>query len=188
MENKKELGTGAIIGIVVLAVLSIAELIINIIFSIKYYSTSAILLELVPYILLFVAITYYAIAGYKKPHGNLLRFVFLLFSLSCLCTLISQMFDTGIEGKACFSFLIGIAALLAAYTGGRLDKIKKNRLPLIIIGLVLIIKPILGCFEHGGFQFMFFVWGMSTFVLWLDIAFAYILRYKEHKEAGLADK
>ena len=83
---------------------------------------------------------------------------------------------------------MGIAALLTAYTGGSLDKIKKNYTLLIIVTLALLVKSILYFLALPVKSFSILLWNFSTFVLWLDIAFAYILRYKEHKEAGLADK
>ena len=187
MENKKKLGTGAIIGIIALAVLSVAELIVNIVCSIKLYDVTSILFELIPYIFLFVAITYYAIIGYKKPHGDLLRAVFLVFSFSCLGSIVSQVTYAKASGLAPFVILLGVTALLTAYVGGRLDKIKKNYVPLVIVTIALPIKAILHCRVYP-VDLLFAAWNFSTFVLWLDIALAYILRYKEHKEAGLADK
>lgn len=188
MENKKKLSTGAVIGIVVLALLSVGELIINIVFSVKYYPVPALLFELVPYAFLFIAISYYALVGYKKPHGDLLRLVFLVFSISCLCTLVSQVIDVETQGDAAFVILIGLAALLTAYMGGRLDKIRKNYAMLVIVGLTLLVKAVLNYIAYSGADFLFLAWGLSTFVLWLDIVFVYVLRYREHKEAGLADK
>ena len=188
MENKKKLGTGAIIGIIALAALSVAELTVNIVLTTKYYPVSSILFELIPYIFLFIAITYYAIIGYKKAHGDLLRVVFLVFSFSCLGTIVSQVSYEKLSGTVSFVILMGIAALLTAYMGGRLDKIKKNYTLLIIISLALLIKSILDYLAYPVRNISLFLWAFSTFILWFDIAFAYILRYKEHKEAGLADK
>ena len=188
MENKKKFGTGAIIGVIVLAALSAAELIVNVVFTIQRYPVSAILFELVPYTFLFIAIAYYAAAGYKKPHGDLLRAVFLVFSFSCFGTIVSQVAFEGSVGTVSFVIFMGIVALLTAYTGGRLDKIKKNYTLLIIITLALLVKSILDYLALPVKSFLILLWVFSTFVLWLDIAFAYILRYKEHKEAGLADK
>ena len=188
MENKKKLGAGTVVGIVVLALLSVGELIINIIFSAKYYPVLALLFELVPYAFLFIAISYYALVGYKKPHGDLLRLVFLVFSISCLCTLVSQVIDAETQGDAAFAILMAVAAFLTAYMGGRLDKIRKNYAMLIVVGLALLVKAVLNYIAYNGADFLLLAWGLSTFVLWIDIAFAYILRYREHKEAGLTDK
>ena len=188
MENKKKLGTGAIIGIIALAVLSVAELIVNYVYSIRIYSIAAMLFELVPYTFMFIAIAYYAAAGYKKPHGDLLRAVFLVFSFSCLGTIVSQVAFEGSFGTISFFIFMGVVALLTAYMGGRLDKIKKNYGLLIITTLALLVKSILFFLSLPNKSFSILLWNFSTFVLWLDIAVAYILRYKEHKEAGLADK
>ena len=188
MENKKKISTGTIVGIIVLAALSVAEIIINYVYSIQFYSIAAMLFELVPYTFLFIAIAYYAAAGYKKPHGDLLRAVFLVFSFSCFGTIVSQVAYEGSVGTVSYVIFMGIAALLTAYIGGRLDKIKKNYALLIIITLALLIKSILDFQTSPTGRISILLWASSTFVLWLDIAFAYILRYKEHKEAGLTDK
>ena len=85
--------------------------------------------------------------------------------------------------------LDGICVLLIAYVGGRLDKIRKNYLPLILITAAQLVKSVLFISLYGAWSdIVRFVWNFSTCILWLDIAFAYILRYREHKEAGLADK
>ena len=188
MENKKKLSTGALIGIVILAVLSVAGIIIDYVYTIRVYPVLSVLFELVPYTFLFIAIVYYAAAGYKKPHGDLLRAVFLLFSFSCFASVVSEVAYEGSVGTVSYVILMGIAALLTAYTGGRLYKIKKNYALLIIITLALLVKSILEFLTSPTGSFLILLWVSSTFVLWLDIAFAYLLRYKEHKEAGLADK
>ena len=108
MEKKRNLSTGAIIGIVVLAALSVAELIINYVCSIQIYSIAAMLFELVPYTFLFIAIAYYAAAGYKKPHGDLLRAVFLVFSFSCFGTIVSQVAFEGSVGTVSFVIFMGV--------------------------------------------------------------------------------
>ena len=73
MENKKKLSTGAIIGIVVLALLSVLGLVSEFIGTIQNYSTAALFLELIPFCVVFISVVYYTVIGYKKPHGNLLR-------------------------------------------------------------------------------------------------------------------
>ena len=190
MENKKKLSTGATVGIVVLAVLSVAEIIINYVFTIWIwnYPIPSTLFELVPYTFLFIAIVYYAFVGYKKPHGDLLRVVFLAFSFYCLGTIVSQAAFAESKGLIPYIIMVGGSALITAYVGGRLDKIKKNYGLLIIVSLVLLVKGIFHLLAYSTSGILFLFWNCSPFVLWLDIAFAYILRYKEHKEAGLADK
>ena len=204
MENKKKLGTGAIIGIVVLAVLSVAALVCSIIGSIEHFGRLNTTEGFVTWVLMIMlaAIIYYALAGYKRPHGNRLRAIFILLSLTCLnCVIGSAIAIPNFTGndmnlQLMIIGLDGICVLLIAYIGGRLDKIKKNIIPMILITAAQIVKPVLfvslyadllsAC--HGLMILVNVMWNFSICVLWLDIAFAYILRYREHKEAGLTDK
>ncbi len=202
MENKKKLGMGTIIEIVVLAVLSVAALMCTIIGSIEHFGYLNITPGLITWVIMLIAIIYYALAGYKRPHGNLLRAIFILLSLTCLnCVIDSAICIPNFAGNAMNLQLMiigldGICVLLIAYIGGRLDKIKKNIIPMILITVAQIVKPVLfvslyadllsAC--HGLIILVNVLWNFSICILWLDIAFAYILRYKEHKEAGLADK
>ena len=195
MENKKKLGTGAIVGIVVLALLSVAALACSVIGPIQRLDYLKITPGLIAKMVMLIAIIYYASVGYKRPHGNLLRVIFLLLSLTCLNGVVDSATCMPLfEGNdSSLQLLIigfdGISVLLIAYVGGRLDKIKKNTFPLILITAAQIAKSVLFVSLHNAWQEpVHIVWNFSTCILWLDIAFAYILRYKEHKEAGLADK
>ena len=201
MENKKKLGTGAIIGIIVLALLSIVALVCSILGSIQHFGYFVISPDLIAKVIMLIAIIYYALAGYKRPHGNLLRAIFILMSLTCLNGVIDTAQDmTSFEGNDLNLLLWnigldGFCVLLVAYIGGRLDKIKKNIIPLILITAAQAVKSFL-CISifntfsaDGGVSILVhLMYCFSTCILWLDIAFAYILRYKEHKEAGLEDK
>ncbi len=195
MENKKKFSTGAIIGIIVLAVLNVAALVCSIIGSVQYFGYFDVTPGFVAWVIMFIAIVYYALAGYKRPHGNLLRAVFILMSLTCLNGVIdSAKYMALFEGSELDVQLLivgldGICVLLIAYIGGRLDKIKKNTIPLILITAAQLVKSVLFIPLYDAWtNLVYLVWGFSTFILWIGIAFAYILRYKEHKEAGLADK
>ena len=200
MENKKKLGTGAVVGIVILAVLSVAALVCSIIGSIQYFGYFDVTPGFVAWVIMFAAIIYYAFAGYKRPHGNLLRAIYILMSLTCLNGVIdSAKYMNLFEGNELNMQLLivgldGICVLLIAYMSGRLDKIRKNTIPMILITAAQIVKsvifiPLYDPFsEYGAAGLVHIVWNFSTCILWLDIAFAYILRYREHKEAGLTDK
>ena len=201
METKKKLGTGASVGIVVLALLSVAALVCSIIGSIQHFGYLVVSPDLIAKVIMLIAIIYYALAGYKRPHGNLLRVIFLLLSLTYLNGVIDSAQDmTSFEGNDLNLLLYiiglnGICVLLIAYVGGRLDKIKKNYFPLILITAAQVVKsllciPVFDTFSaYSGLSILVhLMYNFSTCILWLDIAFAYVLRYKAHTEAGLIDK
>ena len=193
--EKRKFTTSELIGIIVLAILSVAGIVCSIIGSIQRMGFLYITPGFVAKVIMFIAVAYYALIGFRKPHGNLLRAVFILMSLTCLNGVIDSSscmrLYKGDEAKlqTVIIGLDGISILLIAYVGGRLDKIKKNIIPLVLITLAQLVKSILFITLHGSWlEPMYIIWNFSTCILWFDIAFAYILRYKEHKEAGLLDK
>ena len=193
METKKKLGTGAIIGIVVLAIISVATAFSEGWMSIAYFSPLSIV-ELVVYLFMFLSMAYYALFGYKKPHGNFLRVIIAVFSLNCLSIILDEVesayhYDLPMSTVLIFVAGIGLVAILSAYMCGRLDRLKENVVPIILVTAIMAARSLYYCFTHNIAYGVFEVlWYFSSSVLWLDIVFAYIIRYREHKEAGLADK
>ena len=198
MENKKKLGTGAVIGIVVLSVLSVAALISYIISSLRRFSSILLFVDMIPIVIIFIVVAYYAAYGYKKPHGDLLRAVFLLFSARNFVAVIRDVLalaEQGIANTTSISFTLwaiifrGISIILIAYIGGRLDKIKKNIVPIAIVIASHIANLILWNIKHPGVYGLFdILYRSASLIFCIDLVFAYIFRYHEHKEAGLADK
>ena len=196
MENKKKLSTGAIIGIVVLAVLSLAALISYIVMTVEYCSGVHRLFEIVATSVLFIAVAYYAIAGYKKPHGDLLRCVFLVFSAKNFVAIISDILfltehsEFSQLGIILGIILRGISIILTAYVSGRLDKVKKNAVPLAIVLISHLANVLLWYFmfyrvECSVFEILYI---STSLIFCIDLIIAYVLRYREHKQAGLADR
>ena len=64
MENNQKLHAGAIIGIIVLTVLSAAALVSYIVSSLAYFSGVQLYVEIIPIAVLFLAVAYYAAFGY----------------------------------------------------------------------------------------------------------------------------
>ena len=199
MENKKKLGTGAIIGIVVLALLSVASAFANVYIGLSTPEliTPGAIAEIVTFLILFVGVVYYAIRNYKAPHGNLLRWLFFLFSLNCLGGMAEEiigayrfgMMEQNMGEVMLLVMLIAVSAVLTAFMSGRLDHIRGNVVCIIIITAAQLVKSVIFLSQLGGdYSILGVLLNFSTFMLWIDMAFAYILRYREHKEAGLTDK
>lgn len=196
MEKKKKLGTGALAGIVALAVLSVLGLVSEFIGTIQNYSTAELVLELIPFCIVFLSVAYYTVAGYKKPHGNLLRNMFLLYSFFCAGEMIAMVFYANEHGYLNASFprsismliLVALCAVLTAFVAGRLDKIKKNSFLLALITAALIAVSLLDLGKPPFPHPVYVLWSFVPVFVWLDLIVAYVLRYREHKEAGLADK
>lgn len=129
-------------------------------------------------LLLLILISYYAFVGYKKPHGNLLKYVMLVFALFNLTYIpcYVSMLDT--QATVICAIEIG----LICYVSGRLAKVKQNMILMILITVCELV--------FNGLDIIYGYINIDTIgplAIWLDICVAYFLRYKEHKEAGLQD-
>lgn len=123
-------------------------------------------------------IGYYAFIGYKKPHGNLLKCIILLSAVTNILAVyqfarINAPFQAVVEA---------IVMGLRCYVAGRLHRVKQNMVFISIVTAVIlagkIIAVAMGNATIGTF---------APLVIWIDIFVAYVLRYKAHREAGLAD-
>ena len=187
-KNKK------IIVIAMSTILALIGVVCDVTGNIEWYGHIQATPELVSYIVLFIATLYYVLIGYKKPHGNLLRWTFLLLAFHHLNGIINvamQIYNTNynVDIMLIIIGLNGISALLIAYVSGRLDKIKKNYALLIVITLAQITISVLFIILYGVWSNpKFVIWNFSICLLWINLVIAYLIRYREHKEAGLADK
>ncbi len=186
MEKKNN---GKLFAIIALGLLTALGLAVEIIAFIRYRNdySSGNYLSLITYAVTSLLLLYYAVAGYKKPHGNLLKYLLLLFAICCLGGVVSVMAERTVIDTA-FNYTRGIVVLMAAYVAGRLNRFKQNVFLMSVIG-VLMFGSSLALFLTNSDTNLFSMFTFFTFfVLWVDVMIAYILRYKEHKEAGLTDK
>ena len=79
-------------------------------------------------------IGYYAFNGYKKPHGNLLKYLILIFTVIPLIN-VYQLVQLG-QGWIAVTRAIIIGLL--CYTGGRLHKVKQNIFFMSIVTVLII--------------------------------------------------
>ena len=173
--------------LILLGLLTLFGLAIEIIAFIRYRSTysSGSYLSLVVYTLTSVLLLYYAAVGYRKPHGNLMKYLFLMFALCCLGGVVSITAEQTVIDTI-YNYIRGIVVLLVAFVAGRLNRFKQNVWLMSLIGVLMLISSVVVCADYTdalGFLFSF-----TYFFLWIDLMVAYILRYKEHKEAGLTDR
>ena len=79
---------------------------------------------------------YYMFSAYKKPHGNLLRYLFILVALETTYsywysfTLISRSMDI-------YDLLLMLEIVIVAYLSGRLNKYKENIVLFVIAFSIL---------------------------------------------------
>ncbi len=129
-------------------------------------------------LVLSVLIGYYALWGYKKPHGNLLKFILLAYAAFVLAGI-----PTIIQARTTWWVILnGIVMGSLCFMSGRLDRIKQNACILAFVTAAMAVAVSVDI--SGGNATIGIVTGIFV---WLDICVAYFLRYKEHREAGLAD-
>ena len=184
MENKKKLSTGAIIALIIVAALNIVWLVcvcyLGIIKGGISFNTSLSFL-------MFAAAAVYALFAYKKPHGNYMRYLLLAYTL-----IGSVMFVQLCKNQELYMNIIDVVMIiLMAYMAGRLDHYKQN---IVICGIVLAKTILVSALliskmsSLGRLDFVTFFGCIGSVTCWLAVAASYLVRYKPHKEAGLADK
>ena len=188
MENYKNLKKSTKIGLIVSAVLMLVVLVAGVIGAVQAFiagrTTTAIFT--VTDVIMGVLVLFYAFVGYKKPHGNLLRYVFFAFAIY-----LALQATLDIASKS--FYIVGdagvLAALLLSYIAGRLNKIKKNIFILLFVGLLILARVIVNCVTFPGSFGFFNVFGcMTSIIIYAALGFAYTARFEAHKAAGLADK
>ena len=186
MEKKSN---GKTIALIVLGVLTAFGLVVEILSSIRYrtYYTSGSYLNLVTYIAVCLLLFYYAAAGYKKPHGNMMKYLFLVYAICCLGSILTVTAERSVLYTA-FNYIRGAVVVMTAFVAGRLDHFKQNVVLMSIIGVLMLATSIIQVLPYVVTHLIGLFSCFTFFLLWVDLMFAYIMRYKEHKEAGLTDK
>jgi len=196
---------------------------INIIIALLLVITMAIevtnlsTIDVIPYaimiysvlgILMAVLILYYNFLGYKKPHGNMLRYGFLLFGSFLIIRIAADnTFSVG-------TLIITVAGIMSVYMSGRLNKIEKNKYLVVVVLILLVVHIIIKEIHIGPVLFSenivadaltaapemvgakpdgitgvcLILRSLGIVFQWIALSLAYISRYKAHKEAGLLDK
>ena len=139
-------------------------------------------------ILMFVVVAFYALYGYKVPHGNHMRYLLL-----CHTGLVAYSLAKAAPDQEMYLNVVYLISIIAStYMAGRLHKLKQN----IIISIIVLVCTCIPLYEFINMfvsqnipiTFSFFMSFSAGVWLWLAIAGAYITRFKLHKQAGFEDK
>ena len=129
-------------------------------------------------LLVSVFVGYYAFSGYKKPHGNILKYLILVFTLIPLINIYQLVQLENAWVAVTRAIIVG----LLCYSAGRLHRVKQNIVIMSIVTALMILGVVVG-FMNGHNT----IGALTKPIIWINIFAAYVLRYKDHKEAGLMD-
>lgn len=189
METDNNLRKGTKVGLIIGMALTIL-VIVNTIVSTMISTNRAepfVLLHWITDAAIALLVVLYATIGYKKPHGNMLKVVFFAFAIYILSNSIIPSAELNGAREIIVRSLAGLAAVFVTYIGGRLDRIAKNRLLMVFVGVLLLASRtiVLLAFPSNLFRFL----GVYTQpIIWAAIGFAYTACYEGHKAAGLEDR
>jgi len=138
-------------------------------------------------IVMYLLVAYYGLWGYKKPHGNILKYLMLLFGVSLIPSILVSV--SGSYVSQILQIIMSIAVLLVGYISGRLYKFQTNRILIIIVTAIFIFRLFTMPMLFPTVTNPILLLGpLNQVILWLAICVAYFSRYQLHKEAGLQDK
>ena len=192
------------------AVLSLAALIM-LVFTLVRTRDTSMLLAVEAAMLMIVFAAYYCFIGYKKPHGNLMRILFVVFAIT-----FSIESCAGQQSSLLMTVFTIIVIIGSAYVAGRLGRNTEATIIMIIVLIALIGILIICCVEkppvpdQGAMDMVQGAKGyaeipdpvkspvaaiflgrtgiaISNVYSWIVLSIAYTIRYKQHKEAGFAD-
>lgn len=133
---------------------------------------------------LYIFVGAYTFFDYKRPHGNSLRLLFFVFGVYVLIA--DNLPIVNLDGTRDFivRILAGLSALIITYTSGRLDRIDKNRILMIVVGVMILVCRIIVITTIP--SNIIRVFGVFTqLIIWITLCISYMIRFKEHKTAGL---
>ena len=136
-------------------------------------------------LLMYFLVSAYALWGYRKPHGNMLKYTAVFFGILIIAQSIlsgSPLISGTVRDIICACS--AIAAMAVAYIAGRLDRIGKNKYLMIFVGLLVTVCSVLLICSFADFNFMRCLSNLTQPICWSALCLAYISRYDEHKSAG----
>ena len=134
----------------------------------------------------YILILYYVIYGYKIPHGNSLKYIIIFFGLMLVNEMALEAGGKypGLDQHTILlsTTITGLCVIVVSYISGRLDKYEKNSYLFILTLFLLFIRTIL----MVNYKTIMYT-NISDIIVWVDLYWAYALRYAQHKEAGLKE-
>ena len=127
---------------------------------------------------------FYGIYGYKKPHGNMIRYLLLILAVYIAYSITIMVERWDISGMIFTAS--NLAAVFIAYMAGRLNKYKKNIAVAVVVTILLLIKTFWPIDANLGVYTFFVLDRTMPIFMWATVMFIYFFRYFEHRQAGIA--
>jgi len=122
---------------------------------------------------------------YKIPHGNMLKYSMLLFSIANIISgTVFLLVGTKIE------IIRILASAGVCYCAGRLNRIDQNKYLMSIIGVAFLTVSVywVSIWAMDSDVSIFNTFGrLNSTINYITLMIAYFVRFKEHKLAGLID-
>lgn len=194
MEEKYSLKKDNLAVLIIICLLAVINIVVAI-WTIADVMNVNVVITKAATIVMAIATMYYAVSGYKVPHGNLMKYLFVLYAASIGYTTIARIILFPQNLSALTETISIITIICASFMAGRLYKFKENIVFIIIVAVLAIINigPIYSSSpinpNTGDASAVFVV--LSSFnklFTWAALSLAYITRFKAHKEAGMLDK
>ena len=185
IKEKSGLKTGQVIALIIILILNVLWIICSTITRIERYGSLPI--YQIVNIVMFAVAVFYVCYGYKKPHGNLMRYLMIC----CVVLDVILYINSRLTYPTYMIYVFYAITILKAYMAGRLDHYKQNVFISAIIFVLQIVHicPNMSRFiQENTMSFVNFFRSIGPVTVWVAIAASYLIRFKPHKEAGLADK
>ncbi len=134
---------------------------------------------------MFLLLFYYTLFGYKKPHGNLLKYLMIIYAMS----LLSELYMAVKFNEYLNVCILSLSMLFIGYISGRLHKINENCFLAILILILQLLIPVF-VLLNGTSKPSLLMWIViaTPAVIWLSLTCACLVRFEQHREAGLKDE
>ena len=191
METYKKLKKGTKSGLIISFFLVVFSAVLNVTAMLSHLEHGGHKSPLIHCSINFIMIVFiivYSAWGYKKPHGNMLKYVMFLFSVGVLSQSIAPTSLQSASLGTLYDCCAGFASLLIAYISGRLNKIEKNKVLMFLAGILLSVSEVILICNMPSFRMTRLSAYLVQPLLWFALGFAYTARYEEHREAGLSEE
>ena len=183
MEKTRKLKIGEITSLLIVLLLNVLWLVSLIIFMQKNGGMNPIAIAS---IIGFAGTILYCFVDYRRPHGNLMRYLLLFFACTAAVMIVMDKNQEDLYRSTYLAIII-----LTTYMGGRLNKYKQN----VVISIIVLILEVINVYpfislvaNSNALTFIGFFASIGPVANWLALSVSYIVRYSPHKEAGLIDK